>query len=115
MTRLLPYRIVTDYEGLRDGFLDRIEDLNVTLEQIDMAGGFASGNAQKLLSKNPGNRIQRNRDHRHASATRSFGWVEAQLCKALAMKSQLVVDAEREAVMQAEWERQRRKTESCRT
>jgi hypothetical protein len=35
--------------------------------------------------------------------------VEAQLCKALAMKSEFVVDAEREAVMQAEWERWRRK------
>jgi hypothetical protein len=35
--------------------------------------------------------------------------VEAELCEALALKSQFVVDAEREALMQAEWERCRRK------
>jgi hypothetical protein len=35
--------------------------------------------------------------------------MEAQLCDALALKRPFVVDAEREALMQAEWERQRRK------
>ncbi|MFZ1968313.1 MAG: hypothetical protein WA832_03505 [Bradyrhizobium sp.] len=35
--------------------------------------------------------------------------IEAELCAALALKSQFVVDAEREALMQAEWERWRRK------
>jgi len=35
--------------------------------------------------------------------------VTAQFCYALALKDQLVVDAEREALMQAEWERWRRK------
>jgi antitoxin component HigA of HigAB toxin-antitoxin module len=34
--------------------------------------------------------------------------VEAQLCRALALKPEFVVDAEREALMQAEWERQRK-------
>jgi hypothetical protein len=34
--------------------------------------------------------------------------VTAQLCEALALKHELVVDAEREALMQAEWERQRK-------
>jgi hypothetical protein len=36
--------------------------------------------------------------------------VEAQLCKALALKlkREFVVDADREALMQAEWERQRK-------
>ena len=45
------YRVITDYEALQDGFLDRIDDLETTLEQIDMAGGFAKGNAQKCLTK----------------------------------------------------------------
>jgi len=34
---------------------------------------------------------------------------EAELCAVLALKSLLVVDPEREALMQDEWERQRRK------
>ena len=38
--------------------------------------------------------------------------VEEQLCRALAMKPGFVVDTEREALMRAEWEKQRRKTES---
>jgi hypothetical protein len=48
---LQPYRIVLDYEALEDAFLDRIEDLNTTFEQIDVAAGFTRGNTQKLLSK----------------------------------------------------------------
>jgi hypothetical protein len=34
---------------------------------------------------------------------------EAELCGALALKREFVVDAEREALMQSEWERLRRK------
>ena len=34
---------------------------------------------------------------------------ETELCAALALKPQFVVDAEREALMRAEWERWRRK------
>ena len=41
--------------------------------------------------------------------------VEADLCRVLAMRPEFVVDAEREALMQAEWDCERRKTESCRT
>jgi hypothetical protein len=41
--------------------------------------------------------------------------VEADLCSALALKSEFVVDTDREAQMQAEWECERRKTESYRT
>jgi hypothetical protein len=48
---LQPYRIALDYEALEDAFLDRIEDLNTTFEQIDVAAGFTRGNTQKLLSK----------------------------------------------------------------
>ena len=46
-----PYRVILDYEALQDGFLDRIEDLNVPFHEIDAAGGFTPGNVQKLLSK----------------------------------------------------------------
>jgi hypothetical protein len=45
------YRVILDYEALQDGFLDRIDDLETTLEQIDMAGDLAKGNVQKLLNK----------------------------------------------------------------
>src|SRR5437879_1988782 len=48
---LEPYMLVLDYESLEDGFLDRIEDLNTTFDQIDAAAGFTRGNTQKLLSK----------------------------------------------------------------
>lgn len=45
------YRVITDYEALQDGFLDRIEDLNTTLEQIELAGELPKGYAAKLLCK----------------------------------------------------------------
>jgi hypothetical protein len=35
--------------------------------------------------------------------------VAAELCEALALRREFVIDAEREALMQAEWERYRRK------
>ena len=65
------YRVISDYEALQDGFLDRIDDLETTISGIP---GFADGALQKLLSKNPGQRIERKRDHRFASAQRTFGW-----------------------------------------
>lgn len=95
-----PYRVILDYEALQDGFLDRIDDLNTTLEQIDTNAGFASGNAQKLLTKNPGQRIERKRDHRHASAKRSFGWESlGKMLKGTGLALVLVVDDERFAPM----------------
>jgi hypothetical protein len=45
------YRVITDYEALQDGFLDRIEDLDTTFEQIEMAGELPKGYAAKLLCK----------------------------------------------------------------
>ena len=41
--------------------------------------------------------------------------MEADYCRVLALKPEFVVDAEREALMRAEWDCERRKTESCRT
>src|SRR5258707_5073749 len=64
------YRVVLDYEALQDGFLDRIEDLNTTLEQIEYAGEFTKGNVQKLLTKEGG----KPGPDRFHSLKRTFGW-----------------------------------------
>jgi|SRR5579859_1824 len=94
------YRVILDYEALQDGFLDRIEDLETTLQQIDLNGDFASGNTQKLLTKNPGKAIARPRDHRSASAKRTFGWESlGKMLKATGLALVLVVDDERFAPM----------------
>ena len=86
------YRVILDYEALQDGFLDRIEDLNTTLEQIDDAGGLAKGNAQKLLTKIGG---KRGPDRVH-SLKRTFGWESlAKMLKGTGMALVLVVDDER--------------------
>ncbi len=89
MSEWEPYRIVLDYEALQEGFLDRIEDLNTTLEQIDMAGDFSKGNAQKLLSKCPSvrgwDRTRRDR--------RILGWESlGKMLKGTGLALVLVVD-----------------------
>src|ERR1700733_1757687 len=65
------YRVITDYEALQDGFLDRLDDLDTTMSALP---GFADGVAQKLLSKNPGPSRHVPRDCRTASRQRTFGW-----------------------------------------
>jgi hypothetical protein len=86
------YRVILDYEALQDGFLDRIEDLNTTLEQIDAAGGLANGNTQKLLTKDGG---KRGPDRLH-SLKRTFGWESlGKMLKGTGMALVLVVDDER--------------------
>lgn len=47
------YRIITDYDALREGFVDRVEDLNISRLSIDEAGGFSSGHSSKLLCDPP--------------------------------------------------------------
>jgi hypothetical protein len=90
------YRVITDYEALQDGFLDRIDDLGTTLEQIEMAGEMARGQLQKALTKNPGKAIARPRDHRHASNQRRFGWESlGKALKGTGLALVLVVDDER--------------------
>jgi hypothetical protein len=97
------YRVIWDYEALQDGFLDRIEDLETTLEQIDMAGEFARGNTQKLLSKIPGKAIQRHRDSRTDSARRTFGWKSlGKMLKGTGLALVLVIDDERFAPIRAQ-------------
>jgi len=90
------YRVILDYEALQDGFMDRIDDLNTTLEQIEMAGELAKGNAQKLLTKNPGKPSHKHRNHRMASARRTFGWESlGKMLKGTGLALVLVVDDER--------------------
>jgi|SRR6202034_620589 len=47
------YRVITDYEALQEGFIDRVEDLNVPRGEVDAAGGFTPGHASKLLCSPP--------------------------------------------------------------
>jgi hypothetical protein len=47
------YRIVTDYEALREGFADRIQDLDAPLCAIDDAAGLTRGLTQKMLCTPP--------------------------------------------------------------
>jgi hypothetical protein len=86
------YRVILDYEALQDGFLDRIDDLSTTLEQIDMAGGFTKGNAQKLLTKQGG----KPGPDRMYSLKRTFGWESlGKMLKGTGLALVLVVDDER--------------------
>ena len=103
------YRVITDYEALQDGFQDRIDDLETTLAQIEMNGGLAQGNAHKLLTKNPGKRIERKRDHRHASAKRTFGWESlGKMLKGTGLALVLVVDDERFAPLKEQLTKRKR-------
>jgi len=90
------YRVITDYEALVDGFWDRVDDLGTTLLSIDQVGGMAEGNAQKLLSKNPGKRVQQPKNHRFADMKRTFGWESlGKMLKATGLALVLVVDDDR--------------------
>lgn len=86
------YRVILDYEALQDGFADRIDDLDTTLEQIDMIGGLTRGNVQKLLTKSP---PKRGAD-RHAKQRRTFAWESlGKMLKGTGLALVLVVDDER--------------------
>lgn len=94
------YRVILDYEALQDGFLDRIDDLNTTLEQIDMSGGFTKGNVQKLLTKTPG---KMRSDRPNTPSRRTFGWESlGKMLKGTGLALVLVVDDERFAPMKAD-------------
>lgn len=86
------YRVILDYEALQDGFLDRIDDLNTTLEQIDMAGNFTKGNAQKLLTRSTGTPVK----GRSAPGKRTLGWASlGKMLKGTGLALVLVIDDER--------------------
>jgi len=87
------YRVITDYEALQDGFLDRLDDLNTTMSALP---GFADGVAQKLLSKNPGPSRHVPRDCRTATRQRTFGWKSlGKMLHDTGLALVLVVDDER--------------------
>lgn len=90
------YRVILDYEALQDGFWDRIDELGTTLLDIDTVAGMGKGNAQKLLTKNPGKRVQKPKNHRMADARRTFGWESlGKMLKATGLALVLVVDDQR--------------------
>lgn len=101
------YRIITDYEALQDGFLDRIDDLDTTQGSIP---GFADGQVQKLLTKNPGKSIARPRDHRSASAKRTFEWKTlGKMLEGTGLALVLVVDDARFAPVKEQLAKRKRK------
>jgi len=103
------YRVFTDLEGLEEGIWDRIDDLDTTIEQIEMAGGMAKGQLQKALAGNPGKAIQRPRDHRHSSNKRKFGWESLpKALKGTGLALVLVVDDERFAETKAQLMKRKR-------
>jgi hypothetical protein len=87
------YRVILDYEALQDGFMDRIDDLNTSLDQIDLAGGLTRGNTQRLLTRNPG---KPRSDRPSSSSRRTFGWESlGKMLKGTGLALVLVVDDER--------------------
>jgi hypothetical protein len=81
------YRVVTDYEALREGFIDRAEDLNVTRLALDEAGGFTGGHSAKILCTPP---------------IKDLGKVSlGKMLKATGMALVLVIDDERFAPVKA--------------
>jgi hypothetical protein len=75
------YRIVTDLEGLREAFVDRIDDLDVPMTEIDFAGQLTRGNCQKILCNS------------EAKWSRSFGWKSlAKMLQGTGMVIALIVD-----------------------
>lgn len=100
------YRVILDYEALQDGFLDRIDELDTTQGSIP---GFADGVVQKLLTKNPGKAIKRPRDHRSASAKRTFGWESlGKMLQGTGLALVLVVDDARFAPIKEQLAKRRR-------
>jgi hypothetical protein len=75
------YRVVMDLEALQDAFAERIEDLDVSLTEIDSVTGMTRGNAQKLLSKSD------------AKWAREFGWKSlGKMLRGTGLKLVLIVD-----------------------
>jgi hypothetical protein len=85
------FRLVRDYEGVKEAFADRVEDLGVALTEVDAAVGLTRGHMQKLLSGS------------NAKWSRQFGFVS--LGKALegtGMMLAFIIDDERFAPIKAQ-------------
>ena len=92
------YRIVTDYEGLKEAFNDRIEDLDTPMSEIDTAADLTPGHTQKLLCKS------------NADWSRSFTWKTlGPMLKGTGLALVLVVDDERFAPVKATLAKRRRR------
>lgn len=92
------YRIVTDYEGLKEAFNDRIEDLDTPMSEIDTAADLTPGHTQKLLCKS------------NADWSRSFTWKTlGPMLKGTGLALVLVVDDARFAPVKATLAKRRRK------
>lgn len=88
------YRIVTDYEALHEGFRDRVDDLEVTRQEIDAAGNLLPGYAGKLLCSPP---------------IKNLGLVSlGKMLKATGMALVLVIDDERFAPVKAQMSKRQR-------
>jgi hypothetical protein len=84
------YRVITDYDALKDGFLERIEDLDAPLSEIDNAAGLTPGHTQKLLC------------HSDQYWARTFTWKTlGPMLKGTGMALVLVIDDERFAATKA--------------
>lgn len=97
------FRIVTDYDGVKDAFADRIEDIDVPLTEIDAVAGMTRGQMQKLLVKSD------------AKWAREFGWKTlGDALKGTGMVLAFILDDERFAPIKAQmgrrkWKRRPRK------
>lgn len=100
------YRVITDYEALQDGFLDRIDDLDTTVEQIELAGDLAKGQAQKGLTK------QKSLTKSGVRLKRKFGWESlGKMLKGTGLALVLVVDDVRFAPVKAQLAKRRRRSQ----
>lgn len=88
------YRVVTDLDGLLEAFRDRVEDLQVTRESIDQAGGLQSGYSGKLLCSPPMKSLGRESVPR--------------MLKATGMALVLVIDDERFALIKEQLAKRKR-------
>lgn len=84
------YRVVTDYEGLQEGFVDRVDDLKTTRISIDEAAGFAPGYSAKVLCTPPMKTLGRDSVGRDGLG---------KMLKATGMALILVIDDERFAAI----------------
>lgn len=94
------YRVILDYEALQDGFADRIEELNVTLTEIDAAAGMTRGQTQKLLRKLGADDFRPSAQRKYS---RGFAWETlGKTLKGTGLALALIVDDERFAPVKAE-------------
>src|SRR5450432_855044 len=85
------FRIVDDYEGVKEAFADRVEDLGVALTEVDAAVGLTRGHAQKLTSNS------------NAKWARQFGFVSlGKMLKGTGMKLAFIIDDEKFAPINAQ-------------